>query len=72
MTVRQQVIEDRIYRGANLLSVTKNVAFLRFSHALVAGQSLHDFDDTEIVAGVRTSGCLCSAGQDHQHLFLQL
>ena len=51
MTLRQQIIEDRIDNVVDQLGVDRNVAFLRFSHALVTGQSLHDFDPTEIVDG---------------------
>ena len=51
MTLRQQVVEDRIDNVVDLLDVDRSVAFLRFSHALVTGQSLHAFDETEIVDG---------------------
>ena len=51
MTLRQQIVEDRIDSAADLLGVDRGVAFLRFSHALVTGQSLHAFDETDIVDG---------------------
>ena len=51
MTLRQQIVEDRIDNVADLLGVDHSVAFLRFSHTLVTAQSLHDFDETEIVDG---------------------
>ena len=51
MTLRQQIVQDRVDQMATLLSVNHDVAFLRFAHTLVTGQSVHSFDETEMVDG---------------------
>ena len=51
MTLRQQIVEDRVDQLVNLLGVGHDIAFLRFAHALVTGRSVHSFDETEMVDG---------------------
>ena len=51
MTLRQQIVEDRVDQLSKLLGVGQDIAFLRFAHALVTGKSAHSFDETEMVDG---------------------
>ena len=51
MTVRQQIVEDRVEKLMTQLSVDRDIAFLRFVHALVTSQSVHAFDEADLVDG---------------------
>ena len=51
MTVRQQIVEDRVEQLVTLLGVDPDIALLRFTRALVTGQSVHAFDETDLVDG---------------------
>ena len=51
MTLRQQIVEDRVDQIALQLGVDHSAAFLRFAHALVTGHSVHSFDETDMVDG---------------------
>ncbi|MFX0203939.1 MAG: AIPR family protein [Candidatus Hodarchaeota archaeon] len=51
MNLRQQIIQDHIDKTINLLSVDKDIAFLRFSHSLITGISVHSFDLDDFVDG---------------------
>lgn len=52
MTLRQQIIEDRIDETAQILGITdKDRAFLRLAHSIITGQSIHSFDESDMVDG---------------------
>lgn len=51
MNLRQQIIQDHIDKTINLLNVDKDIAFLRFSHSLITGVSVHSFDLDDFVDG---------------------
>ena len=56
-TLRQQIIAERIKKTADLLgTVNESLAFLRLSHAVITGQSLHEFDDNDLVDGGQDKG----------------
>ena len=51
MTLRQQIVKDRVDQLAATLNVDHDIAFLRFAHTLVTSQSVYSFDETELVDG---------------------
>lgn len=52
MTLRQQIIEDRIDETAQVLGIgDRDLAFLRLAHSIITGQSIHAFDDSDLVDG---------------------
>ncbi len=51
MNLRQQIIQDHIDKTIKLLNVDKDIAFLRFSHSLITGVSVHSFDLDDFVDG---------------------
>jgi AIPR protein len=51
MHVRQTVIQDRIEGIASKLGISQDEAFLRFSHSILTGQSIHAFTSTDLVDG---------------------
>ena len=51
MTLRQQIVQERVDQLATQLGVEQNIAFLRFAHALVTGQGVHSFEETDMVDG---------------------
>jgi hypothetical protein len=51
MNLRQQIIQDRIDSTARLLSVDEDMAFLRFAHSIIVGQSIHSFDPADLIEG---------------------
>ncbi|MCC6579797.1 MAG: AIPR family protein [Phycisphaeraceae bacterium] len=52
MSLRQQIITDRIEEIASILKLPNNdAAFLRLSHSIITGQSIHAFDDPDLVDG---------------------
>lgn len=53
MNLRQQLITHRVEEIEQKLSVSNDVAFLRFAHSVITGQSIHAFDDTGLVDGAQ-------------------
>ena len=53
MNLRQQLVSHRVENAQMKLSVTSDVAFLRFSHSVITGQSVHAFDDADLVDGTQ-------------------
>ena len=51
MNLKQQIIEQKIEETASRLGLSNDTAFLRFAHSLVTGQSIHAFDDADLVDG---------------------
>jgi hypothetical protein len=51
MTLRQQLITDRVTNLVTSIGVPQDQAFERFVHSLVTGQSVHSFDPTDSVDG---------------------
>lgn len=51
MNLRQQIVQGRIESIAKQLNVPEDMAFLRLSHSLVTGMSLHDFDPADLIEG---------------------
>ncbi len=51
MNLRQQIIEDQVFRISRALNINEDEAFLRFVHSLVVGRSIHAFDPADIVDG---------------------
>ena len=52
MSLRQEIIEDRIDETAKVLGIVdKDRAFLRLAHSIITGQSIHAFDATDLVDG---------------------
>jgi hypothetical protein len=51
MNLRQQIISDRVEALGGLLQLEKDIAFMRLSHSVVTGKSVHAFDLTDVVDG---------------------
>ncbi len=52
MSVRQQIIADRVDQTAKVLNIADpGAAFLRLSHSIVTGRSIHAFDESDLVDG---------------------
>lgn len=52
MSLRQQIIQDRVDETANALSLAdKDMAFLRLVQSVVTGESIHAFDPSDLVDG---------------------
>ena len=51
MTVRQQIVEDRVEELASLLQIDSNYAFLRLAQHLITGQSVFAFDPEDLTEG---------------------
>lgn len=51
MKLEQQIIESEITKIEKKLNTTKDLAFLRFTHSLITGIQLHEFDKNDIVDG---------------------
>ena len=51
MTLRQQLVADRVTNLMNSIGVPQDQAFERLVHSLVTGQSAHSFDLTDWVDG---------------------
>ena len=44
MSVRQQIIADRVEQTAKLLGLADlNTAFMRLAHSVITGKSIHEF-----------------------------
>jgi hypothetical protein len=53
MNLRQQIVQDRIDDTARLLGVDADMAFLRFAHSVIVGQSIHAFDAADLIEGAQ-------------------
>jgi hypothetical protein len=51
MNLRQQIIQDRIERTVSTFGLSEDMAFLRFAHSLIVGQSIHAFEQADLVDG---------------------
>lgn len=51
MNLRQQLVKDRVEDTASVLQVSEDEAFLRLTHSLLVDQSIHSFDDNDLVDG---------------------
>jgi len=51
VTLRQQIIQDHIEKTADILKIDGDLAFLRFTHSLITGISIHLFDLDDLVEG---------------------
>lgn len=51
MTLRQQLVDDRIALLVNSIGIPEDQAFERFVHSLVTGQSVHSLDPADWVDG---------------------
>ena len=52
MSLRQQIIQDRIDETSKILGITdKDHAFLRLAYSIILGESLHTFDPKDLVEG---------------------
>ena len=56
MTLRQQIVQDRVEQIEQALGINNDQAFLRLAHQLITGISLYSFD----------TGDLTEGGQDKQ------
>ncbi|MFT5303809.1 MAG: hypothetical protein ACI814_004630 [Mariniblastus sp.] len=53
MTLRQQLVADRIANLVTSLGIPEDQAFERFAHSLVTGQSVHSLDPADWVDGTQ-------------------
>lgn len=53
MSLRQQIIADRVANLVATLAIPQDQAFERFVHSVVTGQSVHTFDPTDWVDGTQ-------------------
>lgn len=51
MNLRQQIIHERIIKTAKLLSVSEDLAFLRYAHSLITDRSIHAFNQNDLIEG---------------------
>ena len=51
MNLHQQLIQQRIEKTAQDLKLSDNLAFIRFSHSLIVGKSMHSFDEDDLIDG---------------------
>ncbi len=51
MNLKQQIVEQKIEETAVRLGLSENLAFLRFAHSLITGQSIHGFDEADLIDG---------------------
>lgn len=51
MNLKQQIVEQKIEETASRLGLSNDRALLRLAHSLITGQSIHAFDETDIVDG---------------------
>lgn len=51
MNLRQQIIQERTEEIAQIFNLNKSDSFLRLTHSLIVGQSIHSFDPNDIVDG---------------------
>ncbi|WP_102796935.1 AIPR family protein [Bowmanella denitrificans] len=51
MNIRQQIVQSNIEKTAIHLEIEEDAAFTRLAHSLVTDQSLHSFEERELVDG---------------------
>ena len=51
MTLRQQIIRDRVEQVSQSLGIDKDEAFLRLVHHLITGTSIYGFDEGDLTEG---------------------
>ena len=51
MTLRQQIVHDRVEQIEQALGINNDQAFLRFVHQLITGISLYSFDVGDLTEG---------------------
>jgi hypothetical protein len=51
MNLRQQIIQDRITKTANLLNISEDLAFVRYAHSLITDRSIHAFAQNDLIEG---------------------
>ncbi|MGA7829646.1 MAG: AIPR family protein [Terracidiphilus sp.] len=51
MNLRQQLIQDRTEAISDALRIPKDISFLRLAHSFITGQSIHAFDQADLVDG---------------------
>jgi hypothetical protein len=57
MTLRQQLIADRVANLVTSIGIPQDQAFERFVHSLVTGQSVHSLDPADWVDGNPSARC---------------
>ena len=51
MSIKQQIVNERVEETTRILKVPEDLAFLRVVHSLVTGQSIHAFEQADLVEG---------------------
>jgi hypothetical protein len=51
MNIRQQIVQSNIEKTASHLELSEDAAFTRLSHSLITDQSLHSFEESDLVDG---------------------
>lgn len=51
MNIRQQIVQSNIEKTASHLELAEDAAFTRLAHSLITDQSLHSFEESELVDG---------------------
>lgn len=51
MNLHQQLILQRIEKTAQDLGLPEDLAFIRFTHSLIVGKSMHSFDEDDLIDG---------------------
>jgi hypothetical protein len=51
MNLRQQLIQDRTDAITDALGTPKDISFVRLAHSFITGQSIHAFDQADLVDG---------------------
>ena len=56
MQLRQQIVQNATQQVAKTLDLPEEAAFLRFAHSVITGQSLHAFNESDLVDGAQDKG----------------
>lgn len=51
MNIRQQIVQSNIEQTANQLCIDEDKALVRLAHTLITGQSIHSFEESDLVDG---------------------
>jgi len=51
VSIKQQIVNERVEETTRILKVPEDLAFLRVVHSLVTGQSIHAFEQADLVEG---------------------
>jgi hypothetical protein len=73
MNLRQQIVQDRIEKTAATLGVVEDMAFLRFAHSVIIGQSIHAFDPSDLTDGAQEKqidAMTIEPGNDEVNLYI--